>query len=384
MAHSTRPTKPKKPRPDFPLFPHATGRWCKKVRGKFAYFGKVEDDPKGVAALGKWIDQKDDLLAGRTPRVSTDGLTIRDLCNKFLTAKEQHRDAGDIKPRTFDEYFATCNMIVDAFGKTRLVDDLASDDFSALRASLAKRYGVHRLSNEIQRTRTLFKYALDSGLIDRPVRIGPGFKKPAARLVRAHRQKNGPRMFEADQLRTIIDAADQPLKAMILLGINCGFGNSDVGTLPKSAVDLRGKWMDYPRPKTAIERRCPLWAETVAAIREALASRPKPKGAEDGKLVFLTKYGHNWTKNAPANPISAEFRKVLDQLKLYRPGLGFYALRHTFETIAGGMRDQVAVGAIMGHVDASMSAVYRERIEDDRLRAVVDHVHMWLFAKGGA
>ena len=75
-----------------------------------------------------------------------------------------------------------------------------------------------------------------------------------------------------------------------------------------------------------------------------------------------------------------QLRKLLDELKLYRPGLGFYALRHTFETVAGGSKDQIAVNAIMGHVDASMAAIYRERIDDDRLRAVTDHVHNWLFS----
>ena len=34
----------------------------------------------------------------------------------------------------------------------------------------------------------------------------------------------------------------------------------------------------------------------------------------------------------------------------------------------------------MGHEVASMSAVYRERINDERLKAVTDHVHDWLFA----
>jgi hypothetical protein len=47
--------KPRKPRRDFLLFPHATGRWAKKVRGKFAYFGKVADDPEGTAALNLWL-----------------------------------------------------------------------------------------------------------------------------------------------------------------------------------------------------------------------------------------------------------------------------------------------------------------------------------------
>ena len=63
-----------------------------------------------------------------------------------------------------------------------------------------------------------------------------------------------------------------------------------------------------------------------------------------------------------------------------RPGLGFYALRHTFETIAGGCGDQVATSAIMGHIDNSMSANYREMIDDERLMKAVNYVHDWLFA----
>ena len=382
MAHSTVAKRPDKPRPDFPLFPHRNGRWAKKVRGKFCYFGKWADDPKGEAAVTLWLDQKDDLLAGRTPRASRDGLTVRDLCNRFLTAKEQQRDAGDITPRSFADYFATCKRLVDSFGANRLVGDLAVDDFEALRSSLAKQYGVHRLGNEVQRTRVVCKYALDAGLIDKPIRVGPTFKKPATRIMRAHRQQNGNRMFEAAELRSIIDTADQPLKAMILLGINCGFGNHDCGTLPKSALDLKTGWVTFPRPKTASERRCPLWPETVKALKEAIAMRPKQTGATDDTLAFITKYGGSWAKDTSTNPVSQEMRKVLVALKLHRPGVGFYALRHTFETIAGESRDQVAVNHIMGHADASMAGVYRERISNERLRDATNHVRKWLFPKG--
>ncbi len=381
-AHSIQQSKPKKPRKDFPLFPHARGYWAKKVRGKLCYFGKVATDRKGEAALQLWIDQRDDLLAGRTPRSTPgDGLTVAALCNAYLTAKEQQRDAGEIRGRSFAEYFATCKFVVGSFGKNRRVDDLAADDFQALRAKLAKLYGVHKLTKEIQLTRMIFKYGIDAGLIEKPVRYGPMFKKPATRIMRAHRQKTGARMFEAAELRAIIDKADQPLKAMILLGINCGFGNNDCGTLPKSAVNLKAGAVCFPRPKTAIERRCPLWPETIPAITEAINQRPKAKAPEDDELVFVTKYGQPWSKDSSTNPVSQEFRKLLDTLKLHRPGLGFYALRHTFETIGGESRDQVAVSHIMGHADASMAGVYRERISDERLLAVTNHVRTWLFAK---
>ncbi|MEX0585605.1 MAG: tyrosine-type recombinase/integrase, partial [Pirellulales bacterium] len=165
--------------------------------------------------------------------------------------------------------------------------------------------------------------------------------------------------------------------------VNGGLGNSDIGNMPLSAVDLQRGWINYPRPKTGIERRFPLWPETVEALKASLASRPTPKDDADKGLFFLTKYGQSWAKGTSTNPISAEFRKRLDPLGLHRPGLGFYALRHTFETVAGESRDQVAVNYIMGHAPAGndMASVYRERISDKRLQAVTEHVRGWLFLK---
>ena len=202
--------KPKKPYEDFPLFPHATGRWAKKIRGKFVYFGKW-DDPD--AALAKYLDEKDDLYAGRTPRVSRDGLTIRDLLNRFLTAKRHLVDTHELTRRTFADYHATCERLKDAFGPTRLVEDLASDDFEHLRAVLSKTRGPVALGNEIQRIRVVCKYAYDAGLIDRPVRYGPTFKRPSKKVLRRAQQENGERMFEAKQIRKLLEVASGQMNA---------------------------------------------------------------------------------------------------------------------------------------------------------------------------
>jgi integrase len=167
---------------------------------------------------------------------------------------------------------------------------------------------------------------------------------------------------------------------MILLGINCGFGNADCGKLPLSAVDLDKGIIDFPRPKTGIARRCPLWPETVAAIRAALAIRPRPKTKEVAPLVFVTKYGRSWARTDPNSPMTRIMIELATALGITgRKGLGFYTLRHTFRTIADESKDQPAVDFIMGHVDASMAGHYRERIDDSRLLAVVEHVRSWLF-----
>jgi integrase len=379
--------KPPKPYADFPLFPHATRRWAKKIRGKLHYFGPWED---WEAALALYQKQAPDLHAGRTPREDVHGLTVRDLVNRFLTTKRHLVDTHELVERSWQDYHLACGRVLDALGKDRLVTDLGPDDFESLRRCLAKTRGVVALGNEVARVRILFKYAYDAGLIDRPVRYGQSFKRPSRKALRKARQEKGLRMFQADEINALLAKAPVHMKAMILLGVNCAFGPADCGHLPIKALDLKAGWVDFPRPKTGVPRRCPLWAKTIAALRKSMANRPKPRDEADGGLVFLTKYGQRWAKDSNDSPISKEFAKLIKTVKvkrgrksesIQRKGLGLYALRHTFQTIGDGARDPIATRAIMGHAEAGndMSAVYREGVEDGRLKAVTDHVHRWLF-----
>lgn len=90
--------RPARPSADFPLFPHATGRWAKKIRGKLHYFGPWSD-PDG--ALNNYLKQKDDLHAGRTPRPDSAETTAKQLANAYLHHKKALVDAGELSPRTW-------------------------------------------------------------------------------------------------------------------------------------------------------------------------------------------------------------------------------------------------------------------------------------------
>jgi integrase len=372
-ADTRSAAKPERPA-DSPLFWHATGRWAKKIRGKLVYFGRGSHHD----ALTEYDRQKHDLHAGRAPVGESEELTIRLLAAKFLTTKKHLRDTGELSPRSFADYLAACQLLQKVLGANRLVADLRPDDFERLRKRIANNCGLVRVGNTINRVRIVFNYGWKNGLLDRPMLYGEGFRRPSKKSLRKHRLAQGERMFEAAEIRAMLDKATQPLKAMLLLGVNCGYGNSDIGTLPLGAVDLDSGWLTYGRPKTGIARRCALWPETVRALREWLAVRPKPANEAHAGLVFLTIRGGSWAKETSDNPISKETAKLMKECQL-NGHRNFYCLHHCFQTVGDESGDFLAVRKIMGHVSNDIADVYRERISDARLRAVANHVRKWLF-----
>jgi integrase len=406
MQKSTRscrarkaPDRPKKPYADFPLYPHPLGYWAKKIRRKIHYFGRwarvidgkltaLPYEPAWKDALEQYKVQADDLHAGRPPRETAGAFTVADLCNHFLTAKLRRQKAGGLGTRMFAEYKATTDLIVAAFGMNRPVEDLAAVDFEGLRDRMADRWGPTRLGNEIGRIRSVFKFGFENGHLPAPVRFGTEFHKPSRAELRKHKATLPPKMLEAEELRRLLGyppwapAAEGQLAAMILLAVNTGLGNTDIASLPLSALDLDRAWVTFPRPKTGIARRAKLWPETVAALRNVLADRKKPAGFHGLGLVFLNSRGSTWVKAQDewrSDKISIAFRKLMKRLGMHREGVGFYSLRSTFRTIADAARDPVACDVIMGHADPTMGGHYRQRVDDERLERVAVHVRHWLF-----
>ena len=112
---------------------------------------------------------------------------------------------------------------------------MAADDFAALRAVMAKRWGTVRLANAVTCVKSVFRFGYESGLMERPVRYGSEFAKPSQAVIRGNEAKQQPKMLDAEQVRAMIDGSlvvgkagpelvkpDAALRAMIFLSVSCG------------------------------------------------------------------------------------------------------------------------------------------------------------------
>jgi len=376
------------------LTAHNNGQWCKKIRGKIYFFG-TWDDPQ--AAHEQYLKQAAELHVGRTPSLPVKGVSVNRLVKQYLEFQAGRVQGGEIGGRWYEDCRRDLTAFTRFVGPARLVDDLGAEVWIAYRAKLSRKLGVHALARAITIIKGVFRFGEDVGLIDASPKFRRVFEKPSTQQKRRSRQKaeqaNGKKLFSPDEVRRILDAASPWLRAAAMLGINGGMGNTDLATLPLSALDLDKPVIDYRRPKTGIERVVPLWTKTVEAIKLALEARPTPHTPDAEKLVFLTKRGQPLVRQrihaakddgigkvTNIDRLSGEFDALLTGMGLKRRGVGFYTLRHTFRTLADETLDTNSIHRIMGHSLPGMSEVYVEGIELPRMRLVVDHVHDKLFS----
>lgn len=380
--------KPIKPYPEFPLTPHNSGKWAKKVRGQLYYFGRWED-PDG--ALREWNAAKGALTAGRIPTTANaETIVVRDMVNKYLDRQIAKLDAGNLEPRSFMDTKNALAHFAAKVGPSRLVSDLGPNDFRVARDDYAKDKGPHTVNRYIRNVKAAFNWADRNLIIHKAVAFGDGFdtvsSKTVRRVTRENSYRKGSEVFSPREVRSILEHATAPLKAMILLGLNAGFYAVDVAALPLAAIDLEDGWLEFPRTKTEVMRAAPLWPETIKAIREALPLKGKAKSPVDAGLIFITHWGNRWvhskttredgtvTVASRTDAINPKFTKVLKLAGCHRKGVNFSALRDTFATIADEIPDKNAGHLIRGHLFDGMDAFYVKSVARPRLEKVTNHV----------
>ena len=176
------------------------------------------------------------------------------------------------------------------------------------------------------------------------------------------------------QIRKLLQNASTQMKAMIWLGLNCGFGCTDCAELRWDNLDVKNFRVNFPRGKTGIDRNLPLWPETVEALKQV---------AKLGELVFYTSKGNPWLRTIQSidkhgnqkytknDAISKNFSKLLKKAGIKtEKGVGFYTLRRTAATLTAESGDPFAVQKLLGHSDLKMATTYVQDISEQTDRAI--------------
>lgn len=404
-----------------------TRGWQKWLHGKAVWVASLKEAPTGKdadriydARLALPDDDprkiRQDKPAERAER--PEQISLFDLSNAFLTRKLRAVEAGRLKRETYDEYVEAIQSFVDDAGDERRFCDLSPVVFSGYADALGARFGLDRLKKFIIIVRMMFRWAGPAphgvGLVPSVPTYGDGFKLPSrAEFRRAGnlaRQAHGPKLYTPAQVREQLDGKvierkrkrtihgkvvrdvqtvtrrpSAALRAMILLGLNGGFGNRDCAFLPTTIAEpaMRDGWMDYARDKTGVQRLFWLWPETRAAMEAwwTVRQRIKPaKGSVDlwGKprdfkdLFFLTAEGRPFI-DGTKDQIGMRYLALLRALG--QESRGFRSLRRTCRTKLAETGQELAIDLIMGHADdaADMAKVYTVEVSREIIKQVCQH-----------
>jgi len=361
VKHRTEPIE------RFPVKPRRDGRFQKRIHGHLYYFGSGDGDR--TSAKAEYDLVKDDLYAGRPPRAwmrgteGVGGMSVKDLCNRYLVERAADLDAGKISDGHYDDIesalknFCTLRVGSVALGK-RAVAELRPEDFAAFARHMGNRVGDRAFNRERANVMACFNHAAASDWLDRPVRTGKGFAKVSESKLRGQRIH---KLLTPIHVKSLLLASSPQLWCMWMLGVLGGFGPGDCCNLRVDEIHWREGFIRSRRSKTGIRRDTPLTREVVDGLNAVI----KP-GSD---LVFRTVRGNPWD----TTDIDHEFAKIIR-------GFTPYDLRRAFLTYANETGDKDAIRRIVGWKLEGLDDTYVQTLFDDRLRAVVHYVRSRVLA----
>jgi integrase len=343
------------------------------------YFGTDLD-----AALKRWASEKDHLLAGYDPPRIDGKPSLSELANLYLADSRDRVKAGVVRADHTITYRTVLAIVVDAVGGQAKPDMMTPTQWSTVRSAMAvgktgKPVAQATLQGRLGRCRAFLNWCVLHRHV-KAIDTADTLKPPAKRLLRREATAKGKRLWDANDLRKVIDGAHVSFRPVLLLGINCGLGAADIAALTRSQWREGQEFLDCPRHKTGIDRRVWLWPETREALAAAVAKRAEPAKQKYDNRLLLTRRGLPWSRAEPSGAVDL----VASRLSMTKSAVGvvkghYYDLRRTFRTVASEVCDMEAIDHCMGHQGRGEGSTYLQGISDERIRRVCESVRTWLF-----
>jgi integrase len=262
---------------------------------------------------------------------------------------------------------AICGHLPSFLGRIAPVSDIKTIDVQEFRKKLIKAgKNPHTVNNYLSAVKAMYNWAINNEVIG----LVPNLR--AVRKITAHKHERP--IFTAKQIHDLLTHANCKMRAMIWLGLNCGFGCTDCSELRWEHLDLKKGRVDFPRGKTGIRRNLVLWEESVAALKVLPKTTGRVFNTEDGNAYVRvdSKLCENGTtKLLNYDAVGRNFTRLLKKAGIKtEKGVGFYTLRRTAATLAARSGDPFAVQKLLGHADLKMATTYVQDVSEQTDRVI--------------
>ena len=348
---------------------------------------KTVDRQEAKRIANKFEDASDDGAEGRLTEVQARKViadifaisnrntlpssTIKDFMISWLKRKEL-----EATEKTYQRYKTVVNHLLSFLGPKANFDigHLTSKEITGFRDDLAGRLTVGTVNISLKILRTALAQARRDGIVD---------VNEAQRVsILKNRTTGRRRPFTLEELKKILENANQEWRGMILMGLYTGLRLSDLATLTWLNVDLQRRELTVATAKTGRRQILPL-AKPVFDYLGSIPSGDKPD-----EPLFPETYAAR-QRSQYGGTLSNQFYQVLVAAGLAKKrthesqekgrgvkrelnALSFHSLRHTATSLLknAGVSDVVARD-IIGHESEAVSRNYTH-IDMETKRKAVD------------
>ena len=325
-------------------FHKPTGQFYVTRGGSRVYLGADRD-----AAIERYHRMALGLAEVPKP-VSAGPLSAKELANRFIATQQANWRNPETTLKGYSDWL---KRFLEDHPRLQ-AEEFTVEMFAAWKLSLRQRgYAPVSINHFLKAVRAIFNFAEVTDLLARAPRLSRVKNESLPRPEEAERS-----IYTTPQIQQLVQTAKLQMRMMILLGLNCGFGQKDLQDL--TWEHFQGDRVTLSRSKTGVRQTFLLWPQTIQALAELrtariklisrLAKRGRPR-SDDGH-VFMTKYWRPWCKDA----ISLGFRQLC--VKTGVPCYGFYRLRHCASTAMASVAMPHVQRKFMRHTQVQQQVTY--------------------------
>ena len=234
-------------------------------------------------------------------KTTNGNMALKSLYNIYLQHQQAKAASVEITIRHYVDQISCLKKFMSFIGQHCKINEISTLDLQNYKRKLKRAYNsAHRMNLHMSIMKAVFHWARKNDILDYIPNID---SVSCVKIIHKHRH-----VFTSEEIHRLINFANVQMKAMIWLGLNCGFGYTDCAELKWSELDLVNGRIKLAMKKTGVSRDIPLRPETIQSLENIPKSVKLVFHASKDKPLIRTAYQIN--KNCcglkPASVVSIE------------------------------------------------------------------------------